>query len=191
MSKIKQLLIKRAFTLFELILVIFIIGILYTIVGISFDRFFAKDKEFKFENLKELMDEYKSDKVLKLVCYRDCSRCVIFEDEKLIKEDVKLKLDDKLKVYAVDEFGELVQVEFSERYIHKDVEFPELEKVCFEYKLFPNGSNSSYVVYNFGKYYIFDALFRDVNMTDEEYLAKEYFLKRDYYPTSFGDYYEN
>ncbi len=189
MSKIDK---KRGFTLFELILVIFIIGILYTLVGISFDRFFSKDKEFKFENLKEFMKEFqKNDKLIKLVCYQNCQKCVVYEDEKIINDDLKLKLDDKLKIYVIDEYGELVKVEFKERFIDQSVEFPELEKVCFEYKIYPNGSNSSFVVYNFAKYYIFNSYFSDVNVTSDEQLAKEQFLNRNYYPVNAGDYYED
>ena len=186
MSKIAK---KRGFTLFELILVIFIIGILYTLIGISFDRFLVKEK-FKFENLKELMLKYKSDNILKLVCYRDCKKCVIFENSEIIEKYIDLKLDRNLKIYATDEFGELIQVEFEDRYIDKTVEFPELERICFEYKLFPNGSSSSFVVFNYKEYYVFDSYFGDVDIFNEEDLAKEFFLQRDYYPTYSGDYYE-
>lgn len=185
MFKIDKFIKKRAFTLFELILVIFIIGLIYSLIGISFDRFHSKDDNFKFENLKELLKNNQSNDTVKLVCYDLCQKCVIFKESKIIKDKIELKLDENLEVFKLDEFGDFREIEFNARFIGEH-----LENICFEFKLYPNGSSSEYIVHNFGKYYIFDSYFKDVNVTDDLSFAKEALFDEKIYPTDFGDYYD-
>lgn len=175
---------SRAFTLFELILVIFIIGVIYTIIGISFDRFVADDREYKFENLKALLSEYQDRDRVELLCYQRCQECMILKDNRVIKEDVELNLDENLEVFVLDEYGDFRRVEFADRFIKGH-----FEKICLQFELFENMSQSEYIIYQNDRYYIFDSFFEDVNVTDNFSIAKEMLFNENIYPTSTGLYY--
>jgi hypothetical protein len=177
--------VNRAFTLFELILVIFLMGVLYSLVSFSFDRYFDRDENLKFEHIKSYLKSTRENNgsLVELVCYDRCQKCVIFEDT-VLKKELNLNLDKDLEVLDMDELGDFRVKEFEDRLVDDD-----FERICFEFKLFSNDSSSKLLVYNFGRYYVFNSYFSDVNISFDEDEAKRAFFDKELYPTEVEDYY--
>ncbi len=163
-------------------LVVFLISIIYFIVGAAFNV--HQDQQTGIKQIKKIFADINSSEVLKLVCFGDCSRCLMYEDENLLKDDIDIGLSEDTKVYKLDSFEEL-----------KEVEYPLIsldgkdEKVCFEYEYFPNGSGLAYIVFSNNKYYVFESYFGETKEFSDIDKAKEVYLIEAIFPTDESEYY--
>ena len=162
---------KRAFTLFELMIVVMIIGIVYALV---LWRFNPKQhlEVVKLDSLRDTMSQrHKEGERLDLVLYDRCKKALLLingEPQEKMKINLKPALFSDITVYKSDPFGHERKIEFSPLIIDD-----KLQPVCFRYTLYPNGSASNYIIEQKGKFYVFPPYFEDVNVTDsiEEALA--------------------
>lgn len=135
--------IKNAFSLVELLIVVIIIGVVYTLSVGGLQKLNNKDKKIVLENLKEYLQTFEYDENIKLVCLDDCSFCEVFADGKKVKE-IDGFLDQSVKVYRYD---------FSLGMIEK-----EEDDVCFSYTIDKKGVESQVfvefkeAVYDFSTY---------------------------------------
>jgi len=162
---------REAFTLFELIIVVVIIGVVYSLV---FSNFNTKKKVqiFKIANIKEALIPYwKRGNQLDFYLYDGCQKSAIFIND-VYQEEIEANIENsefkKVEIYKADARGEEQKQEFSPIIIDN-----KLQKVCFKYTLFPNGSNSSYIVKKEPLFYIFYPYFQDVNTTKDLQEAME------------------
>jgi len=152
---------KKAFSLFELILVVVLIGLVYSIV---LGRINNK-KEVRIDSLKNLKytlsQNNPNHKKFELIVYGD--KCQNFT-LKGIEKELKLNpsIFENIKVYKVKN-GNLERVDFPP-YIKDD----EIYDVCLRFKIFPNGSSSSYIIEKDEKYYIFNPYFLSTKVTNEK-----------------------
>jgi len=169
---------RKAFTLFELMVVVMIIGIVYSLVLGHFDP----KKSVNIVNLERIKDALqphwtKGTKV-KLVVYDNCKESTILINDE-VKEDVKINVNNNIfndiKVFKKDRFNEELEIEFTPIVIEN-----RLQKVCFEYTLFPNGSNSSYVVKSGKDYYTYFPYFEKTYKTSSLDDAIEALEKKEY-----------
>lgn len=162
---------KKAFTLFELMVVVMIIGIVYALV---LGRFNPKQhlKIVQLDSLRDILTQkHKDGQRLDLVLYDKCHKSALFiNNEYQEKMDINLKprLFEGIKTYKSDPFGHEREITFTPVIIED-----KLVPVCFHYTIYPNGSASNYIVEQKGKYYVFPPYFEDINVTDsmEEALA--------------------
>lgn len=155
---------KKAFTLFELMIVVMIIGIVYALV---LGRMDPKQhmKILKLDSLREtLTQKHKEGQKFELVLYDNCKKSALFINEELqeeLKIEIKPEMFENLTVYKSDPFGHERKIDFQPVIIEE-----KLHPVCFRYTVFPNGSSSNYIVMQKNKYYIFPPYFEDINVTE-------------------------
>ncbi len=162
---------KKAFTLFELMVVVMIIGIVYALV---LGRFNPKQhiKIVQLDSLRDILTQkHKEGQRLDLVLYDKCRKSALFiNNEYQEKMEINLKphLFEGVKTYKSDPFGHEREITFTPVIIEN-----KLVPVCFHFTVYPNGSASNYIVAQKSRYYVFPPYFEDVNVTDsmEEALA--------------------
>jgi prepilin-type N-terminal cleavage/methylation domain-containing protein len=156
---------RKAFTLFELMIVVVIIGVIYALVLSNFNT--KKSVHIlKISDIKEgLLPFWTKGKQIDFYLYDQCQKSAIFINDTYQEElepDIKLSEFSNIEVFKPDYRGESQKVEFTPIMIDK-----KLQKVCFHYTLYPNGSNSSFILKKQKLYYIFYPYFQDVNKTQD------------------------
>jgi prepilin-type N-terminal cleavage/methylation domain-containing protein len=170
---------KKGFTLFELIIVVVIIGVVYALVISNF----SNDKRVKIAGLKEIKEAisplWKRGKRVDLYIYDNCQKAVAFINYEIDESDKEITLNmeefKELEVYKSDALEGIKRVEFNPILINS-----KSYDVCLQYTLFPNGSNSAYIVKSDGNYYIYHPIIEDVEVVDNLELAKERLLHEKY-----------
>ena len=148
----------KAFSLIELLIVIVIIGVVYTMAIGNFEQ--IKDKKIKItlKNLKEYLQDIPHEKEVKFLCLDGCTNCNIFVDNKKIKE-LENVFDNFL-----DSSVEIYRYEFSLGAIEKNQhryfnEQDTQESICFEYSVNKKGVGEDMLVkykdfvYDFSSYF--------------------------------------
>ncbi len=147
---------KKGFTLFELMLVIVIVGVVYSLMIQNFAFSKEESEGISLENLPEYLRKNFSSSKEKITfrCMDECSICSVFVGsqetnqtegffEKYTDPSVYTLIDDTLK-----------RVEFAD-YV-KDYKHI---RVCFEYHLYANGSSDKLVVKYKDSVYMYDNFF--------------------------------
>jgi len=171
---------SRAFTLIELLLVIIIMGLVYSFVGNSFVKQ-QKSRTITLQKLPKAVRTFGVETAQFRLFGRECDKYIWLNGsgtESITVED-SIKINRKLKVYNFDMYGELREVDFGTfRLENRD------HKICFEYHLYRNGSTSSYIVEDekAEKFYLFKPLKREPEEFKSLQDAKEVYLGRDLNP---------
>ena len=127
---------KAAFSLLELLIVIVIIGVVYTL-AITNLKNVGENSELlpSFKNLKEYLASYKENNLqtVQMICLDTCSECNILLDGKKIKT-IKSFFDTTVQSYRYDFLTGVTELKndvyFDEKNVQKDV--------CFSFSLYPN-----------------------------------------------------
>ena len=133
---------KKAFTLIELMIVVIIMGVVYTLAINNFKKINEKGNNLSLKNLKEYLQSFDHNKSVKLICLQNCKNCFVVIDGK--KQDIKIKdfLDESVKVYRYDYDIGAVQKENAGYFNGDDVE----ENVCFSYEVDAKGVGDQVLV---------------------------------------------
>ena len=177
---------KHSFTLIELILVVLIMGLIYSL---AIGRFYSKEnlKIDNIANLKEslLLFKEKGDDKITFVLYDNCNKNAVLINDALTYENIDFDIFDELVIYDLD------------TYLNPKIkDYPNIllkgksYDVCFKFTIYPNGSNDSYIVKNDSKYYVFKPYFEELKIVKTLDKAIETFLEKDLLPGP-GTYYEN
>ncbi|MEA2100528.1 MAG: prepilin-type N-terminal cleavage/methylation domain-containing protein [Campylobacterota bacterium] len=139
---------RYAFSLIELLIVIVIIGVVYTLAIESFAKASDRSKQVTLLNLKEYLQSIPHEKSVKFLCLDDCSSCDIFVDgeiEEGLKGSFDNFLDTSVKVYRYD-FYQGMQILTNEIYFNEEnIE----EDVCFSYTVDKKGIGEQvYIQFN-------------------------------------------
>ena len=155
---------RKGFTLFELLLVVLLIGIIY---GIFVHKLSQKDKQgeadrLSLKTLKPFLHAFQAGDKAVLRCFTPCETCHVYRDGKQI-DDLDIPLFESIpNVYAHDVFGQLNRIEFSAI----EGKNGAIQDVCFEYTLFANQSSSNYIVEYKQKYYLFEPYLKPAAVFD-------------------------
>lgn len=156
---------RSAFTLFEIMIVVLIIGVIYSLVLGTFDPK-KSIKVITLEHIKSaLSPHWKKGKRVDFYIYDRCQKSALLVDDELQEEiniDISLDIFKDVKVYKNDIHSGEREIEFSPVLIDE-----KLHKVCFRYTIFPNSSSSSYVVKSGKKYYAFFPYFKESYITSK------------------------
>lgn len=145
---VNRFLRRYAFSLIELLIVIVIIGVVYTLAIESFAKASDRSKQVTLLNLKEYLQSIPHEKSVKFLCLDDCSSCDIFVDgeiEEGLKGSFDNFLDTSVKVYRYD-FYQGMQILTNEIYFNEEnIE----EDVCFSYTVDKKGIGEQvYIQFN-------------------------------------------
>lgn len=125
---------KKGFSLLELLIVVVIIGVVYTLVVSNFSHFQGMPEKPTLAKLKNFLRAIPYEKKVELICLRECSRCFVFVDGAK-QEEFDKKLEGFLP-QAVESYRYSSKTGFEpmeERVFFSDEH--NYEKICFSYAL--------------------------------------------------------
>lgn len=133
---------RRGFTLIELMLVVLIIGLVYGLAVNSMKRFDTEDDDVV--DLLHVPDYVKSKQHrdhVSLICIDRCRECSLYVDGKAVKE-IPPFIDEKAAFFRFDQRLLTREVTLQSLFRKDGVEEP----VCFRYDLYPDGSSTEMIV---------------------------------------------
>lgn len=160
---------KPAFTILEMMIVLLIMGLVYSLSITTFSKKTIEEQDTYFDLKKILIAHIaKEYKIIQLVVFDD-DEYVLLRDTKELKK-TSLKLPKKIEFFAYEQDGLLK--EYYKPY-YKDKYFRDVK---FRFLIYQNGSSTKAIVAKEGLYYIQSNYFKDRKIFDTLYNAKEYLL---------------
>ena len=174
--------IHKGFSLMELLIVIFIISIIYTlgITGVEFGK--KKPKALTPLNLKETIvnSEFFAGHTT-LMCVNKCRNCYLRPNINASFQPYKNKIDlTGIQAYSIDASDSLKKIEY-ERFGD--------EKICLVMDFYNNGSSTQIILEDKKGAYFLPAFFAKAKKFDSPEDAKVYWLKRSQIVSNSGSYY--
>ncbi len=174
---------SRAFTLLELIVVIFII----TMVGaMVFSTAMHNEKEEK-----KVLDpstlpssfrkSFENQGDVELFCIKKCQECFVLQNGKISSYDGGVKFGKEVELYKLDNDDHFVQLDELGRFKDK--------KLCLRYHLYPNGSTTQLVIKNSDGIFYLPSFFGDAKKVGDMDEAKEMWIKDNYDLRDSGAFY--
>ena len=136
---------KRAFSLIELLIVVLIIGVVYTLALNNLQMMKEGKVKPTLLTLKSYLSKIKYDKQIKLLCLDNCESCVVFVDGKFdekLSEEFEEFIDSSVVMYSFN-----INTGFSE--LPKEVFFNKeqvSEDICFSFSVDKKGMSDQVVV---------------------------------------------
>ncbi len=135
---------RSGFTLFELLIVVLLIAILYGVFinKLQLQTSGKSTDEVTLETIRTLLGQFPSERRREIICAEPCKSCAVFLDGEIVKSS-KFPLFEKTPlVWKEDRYGEYKTIDFA------PIIDPEhgTTNICFRYHLFRNNSASSYIV---------------------------------------------
>lgn len=122
----------------ELLIVVLIIGIVYTLAVSSFQKMGESSYQITLGNLREFLHSRPHESSVKILCLDECSSCDIIVDGE-VDEELKGSFDnflnESVKVYRYDFYQGLQKITKEVYFNSEDLE----EDVCFSYALDKKG----------------------------------------------------
>ncbi len=138
---------KKAFSLIELMIVIIIIGVIYTLALSKIQTPVQELQKPTFKTLKSYLYSFSKDhKSVKLLCKKSCDACAVYSDGKKLLE-VESFFDSSVEFYRYDFFLGDVALQ---------------RETCFEFLVDGNGVSDQVIIAYKGKVYDFTPYFSDV-----------------------------
>lgn len=133
-----------AFTLFELLIVVVLIAIIYGVFIQRLQSVGKAETRITLQTLPELLDTFPEGLDREVICTEPCKECRIYIDGKPVKGDAFALFAETPPVWTKDRYGQMQQKTFLPLY---DPDHG-IKEVCFRYRRFRNGSGSHYIVQN-------------------------------------------
>jgi len=168
-SKIKE---RKAFTLFELILVVVIIGIVYTLFIQNIDKL-QRTQKLGLSELVKHMKTFQDKNEIHLVCTEECAKCEIYIDNNATEKYLELFKSEVISYY-INKDGQLEEKKYASMYDERGEEI----EVCLRLTLFKNGSFSESILKQNEKVYYFPSYFGKMQEFDSMDGLEEYFQER-------------
>ena len=159
---------KKSFSLLEIVVVLLIMGFIYTIGISSFSKQTLQEDSYHFDLKLFLQDTLKIyDKKIELIVLDDFSVIRINDDK---STDTKFTLPKDIEFYSY--WQNDTQKEYFKPY-YEDEYFKEVK---FRYVIYPNKIVTKSIVKKDGKYHIQSNYFKDNSVFEDIYEAQEYLL---------------
>lgn len=143
-------------------IVIVIIGVVYTLAITKLQNFGEQKVEPNFATLKEyLMSYIKDGDSVRFLCLDDCSECSIYRDDKKIK-DIKSFFDASVEVYRYDFLQGAIQKKKDTFFNKENVQ----ENVCFSLRVGKDSVADQVIVVYKEKAYDYSNYFSKVGVYD-------------------------
>lgn len=136
---------KKAFSLIELLIVVLIVGIVYTLAISGFDNIKNAKPKPTLLNLKSYLSKVEHKKDVKLLCLDSCENCIVFVDGELnekFSDEFDGFLDNSVKVYNFNVNTGLQVIQESVFFNSEDVS----EEICFSFKIDKKGVGDQVIV---------------------------------------------
>ena len=136
---------KKAFSLIELLIVVIIIGVVYTLAITNFQKVGDQSQNITLQTLKKYLQTFPCKKDATFLCLNDCSSCEIVVDNKKIDELNGVFdnfLDQSIEVYRYDFSSGLQERDKKIYFNEEDIE----ERVCFSYTVDKQGIGDQIII---------------------------------------------
>ncbi len=149
---------SKGFTLFELLIVIIIIGLLYGLFVSNLQNKETKSDAITLLSMKKTLLNQPFKQKSEIICFEPCKECFIYNDDEKTDVEPFALFKTPPKVYKKDQYGKLEQYRFLS-FLNKE---DKLQDVCFRFSLLNNKSSSHYLVEADEKFYLFHPYLKDV-----------------------------
>lgn len=174
---------SRAFTLLELIVVIFIITMVGAMVFSS--AMHNEQQENKVLDPSTLPTSFRKSFQgqgdVELFCLKKCQECFVLQNGQISSYDGGVKFGTEVELYKLDDDNHFVQLDELGRFKDK--------KLCFRYHLYPNGSSTQLVIKNSDAIFYLPSFFGDAKKVEDMDEAKELWIKEKYDLRDSGAFY--
>jgi len=173
---------RKAFSLIELLIVILIIGIIYSMGFEGFEFIKAKPKALTPLNLKATIMKSKAfTGEATLLCIKKCKECYLRRNVNSAFEAYQSPIDlSNMLAYTLDQQEALAEVKFGR---YQD------QKICLLMDFYKNGSSSQLILKNEKASYFLPAYFDKPKQFENIEDAKDYWLRNSQLVANQGDYY--
>jgi len=152
---------RGGFTLFELLLVVILIAVLY---GVFINKLSSRtelsgaEEQLGVGTIATYLRAFAAQDggEVTLICLDRCQTCDVYKGDEKVKNTTVSLFSSAPIVYRKDINGQFEPLEFLPRLNAEGVE----EKVCFAFTLYANGSSSNYLMEYGGSFYLYDAYHR-------------------------------
>ncbi len=153
---------SKAFTLFELLIVVLLIGILYGIFVHKLSKPPQADTDkLTLINIKNFLSDLPYKRKAEIICLEPCKECHIYLDGKKADDEGFSLFKTSPNIYFPDNFGQVRTISFLPIIDKNNA----INNVCFKFSLFNNKSSSHYGVEDNEKFYLFDPYMKPVEIT--------------------------
>ncbi len=159
---------KHSFTLLEIVVVLLIMGFIYTIGISSFSKKTLEEDSYHFDLksfLQETLQTY--DQKIELIVLDDFAVVRVNDDK---KTDTRFTLPKDIVFYSY--WSDETQKEYFKPYYEDDF----FKEVKFRYVVIPHKYSTKCIIEKDGKYHIQSNYFKDEAVFEEIYEAQEYLL---------------
>lgn len=148
--------LKRAFSLIELMIVIVIIGLVYTLAVSKLSSVGEEKIEPSFLNLKEYLGSFLTEggKSARLLCLDDCTECGVYVDGERVQK-IESFFDASVEVYRYDFLLGAMRVKDAVYFNEENVQ----ETLCFSFETHKSGVSEQLLVAYDKKVYDYTSYF--------------------------------
>jgi prepilin-type N-terminal cleavage/methylation domain-containing protein len=157
------IIVRRGFTLIELIIVIAIMGMVASLVSSRLSHIAEHSSVLTPATVKKYLAAFNSSKRLDLFCYNNCTQCDLWEGDKKVRSSLIIESNGSLSVRRFDRFGHLVSADPIVR-----SENGQIREGSFEFTFYPDGTSSSLLLESEGKFFAYTPLSDFVMQGNEE-----------------------
>ncbi len=174
---------SRAFTLLELIVVIFIVTIVGAMVFSS--AMHDEKRENKVLDPSTLPSSFRKSFQgqgdVELFCIKKCQECFVLQNGQISSYDGGIKFGKDVELYKLDNNNHFVKLDELGRFKDK--------KLCLRYHLYPNGSTTQLVIKNSNGIFYLPSFFGEAKKVEDMDKAKELWIKEKYDLRDSGAFY--
>lgn len=172
-------------TLFELLIVMMIVGIVYSISIITLNKEKISASTLDLSNLKSTLLALEHTGEIRLICDPSCQECRVWSGDDTVIANMHLESDGEIQRYGFDRYGELKPM--GKTLTHTQ---GSLHQSCFQYTLSPDSTSSFLILKDNTAFYGYTPLQDDKPLiaNDPESL-KRLIFDENHYPLKEDDYY--
>lgn len=158
---------RSAFSLIELIIVVVIMGIIYSLAVTNFQTIDVHKVNINLKNLKKYLVSIPHESKVELICLDNCESCKVYVDSEINDDNNEFSnvLDDSIKIYRYDFYTGLQEKEQKTFFNDENIE----ENICFSYSIDKNGVGDQMIVefknkiYDFTPYFDYVKIYHSLN----------------------------
>ncbi|MCX6061297.1 MAG: type II secretion system protein [Campylobacterales bacterium] len=176
---------RRGMTLFELLVVMTIVGIIYSIGIFTLKKEKVTATTMSISTLKTTLLSLSQSSEIRMFCDTSCTQCRVFSNEGKAITVLHLHSNETIQRYGFDRFGEL-------KLLGNTVARTEegLEQGCFEMSLRPDGSVTPVILKSNNKFYAYTPIGGDKPyIAGSEEALRNILFNESYYPLRGDDVY--
>ncbi len=176
---------RSAMSLFELIVVVIIVGIVYSLAIFTLKKENVIPLTMSLSTIKSTLLSLSSQREIRMVCDVSCQECRIFDQDENLLTTLTLLSNTPVHRYGFNRFGEL------QRWGNAVVSHEgKLSQGCFEVTLSPDGIITPIILKSENTYYVYTPLGEaKPYITSDEEEVRNFVFDESRYPLKGDSYY--